>query len=104
MISKIVSVYFKILVNDLRYIVKELKECFKQFWNFGKTNAIIFELPEINELVRVLGVLVKLVRDDKADRLKQISDPKVRKKMDEEDLEYLNEDIKKIAKLLDRIT
>ena len=104
MISKIVSVLFKILVNDLRYIVKELKECFKQFWNFGKTNATILELPEINELVRVLGVLVKLVRDDKADRLKQISDPKVRKKMDEEDLEYLKEDIKTIAKHLDRIT
>lgn len=50
--------------------MKELKDCFKQFWNFGKTGAIFLDLPEINELIKLLGNIVKVIREDKVDRLK----------------------------------
>ena len=43
--------------------------------------------------------MIKVVREDKQERLKQTQSANVKRKIDEEDLEYLKDDIRKIDKI-----
>lgn len=50
-------------------MIKEFKECIKQFWNFGKNNTLFLDVQETRNLVQLLGKIVKTVREDKKERL-----------------------------------
>ena len=56
-------------------------------------------MNDINELIALLGRVIKIVREDKQERLKQTQSANVKRKIDEEDLEYLKDDIRKIDKI-----
>lgn len=49
------------------------------------------------ELVTMLGAILKLIREDKETRIEQFKTAK--KKMDEEDIDYFYEDLKKVDKI-----
>ncbi len=49
------------------------------------------------ELVAMLGAILKLIREDKETRIEQFKTAK--KKMDEEDIDYFYEDLKKVDKI-----
>lgn len=88
------------LVSELRYLIRELQKQVKQFWSFGKQGQIFLPLDQANELVRLVGEVVKEVREDKQVRLEQFKTAK--KKMDEEDIEYFEEDLRKVDKIENR--
>lgn len=69
----------------------------KLFWNFGKRGEVFLTPVQANELAQLIGELAKLVREDRQARLEQFKAAK--KKMDEEDIEYFEEDIRKIDKI-----
>jgi hypothetical protein len=83
--------------SELRFLMRELQKCVKQFWNFGKQGEIFLPVPQAQELAKLVGDLAKLVREDRAERLEQFKTAK--KKMDEEDIEYFEEDIRKVDKI-----
>lgn len=49
------------------------------------------------ELIVLLGSILKLIKEDKQTRIEQFKTAK--KKMDEEDIEYFYEDLKKVDKI-----
>jgi hypothetical protein len=69
----------------------------KQFWTFGKTHQPFMPLEQVLDLIELLGKILKLIKEDKHTRLEQFKSAK--KKMDEEDIEYFHEDIRKIDKI-----
>lgn len=77
--------------------MRELQKCIKLFWNFGKQNEIFLSIEDAKDLVRLIGQIAKEVRDDRQVRLEQFKTAK--KKMDEEDIEYFEEDVRKIDKI-----
>ncbi|TNV74745.1 hypothetical protein FGO68_gene4951 [Halteria grandinella] len=83
--------------SELKYIMSEFKKCVNQFENFAQTGEVFMDLQEMNDLIRLLGEVVKDVREDRTERFKQFATAK--KKMDEEDIEYFHEDIKKVDKI-----
>ncbi len=87
----------KLDFGELRFLVKEFKKCLEMFWNFGKHGDIILPVEQAQEIVKLIAEVAKEVRDDKVIRLEQFQ--KAKKKMDEEDIEYFQEDLKKVAKL-----
>jgi len=72
-------------------------KCVKQFWNFGKIGDTFLDLNATNELVALLGKVVRTVREDKTARLEQFKTAK--KQMDEEDIDYFKEDLKKVDRI-----
>jgi hypothetical protein len=77
--------------------MREFQKCMKQFWNFGKQGEIILPVEEAVAMVELIAKVAKAVREDKETRLEQFKTAK--KKMDEEDIEYFEEDIKKVDKI-----
>lgn len=77
--------------------MREFKKCINQFENFSQSGEVFMDLAEMNDLIRLLGEVIKDVREDRAERFKQFTAAK--KKMDEEDIEYFNEDVKKVDKI-----
>ena len=77
--------------------MRELQKCIKLFWNFGKQGEIFLPVEQACGLVKLIGDIAKLVREDREARLEQFKAAK--KKMDEEDIEYFEEDIKKVDKI-----
>ena len=87
----------KLDFGELRFLLKEFKKCCEQFWNFGKKGEIFLPVDQANELVKLISEIAKEVRDDKVIRMEQFQ--KAKKKMDEEDIEYFHEDLRKVGKL-----
>ncbi|CDW84107.1 importin beta- [Stylonychia lemnae] len=83
--------------SELRFLMRELQKCMKQFWNFGKQNETFLSLEQVAELIKLLNEVFKAVKDDKQTRLEQFKTAK--KKMDEEDVEFFHEDLKKVDKI-----
>lgn len=54
-------------------------------------------IEQVQELIDLLGRVLKLIKEDKHTRLEQFKSAK--KKMDEEDIDYFHEDIRKIDKI-----
>lgn len=80
--------------------MREFQKCMKQFWNFGKLGEIIVPVDQAKEMVKLISDVAKAVREDKQARLEQFKN--AQKKMDEEDKEYFEEDIKKVDKIENR--
>jgi hypothetical protein len=80
--------------------MREFQKCMRQFWNFGKLNETFLSMEQVVELYKLLGEVVKSVKEDKQARLEQFKTAK--KKMDDEDVEYFHEDLKKVDKILNR--
>ena len=78
--------------------MREFQKSINQFWNFGKRGEIFLPIEQINDLYNLLGQIIKAVSEDKQARLEQFKTAK--KKMDEEDIEYFHEDIKKVDKII----
>ena len=87
----------KLDFGELRFLLKEFKKCCEQFWSFGKQGEIFLPVEQANELAKLISEIAKEVRDDKVIRMDQFQ--KAKKKMDEEDIEYFHEDIRKVGKL-----
>jgi hypothetical protein len=88
----------KLDFGELRFLTKELQRCVKQFWNFGEAPGKIFlPIEEAQGLVKLISEVAKEVREDREIRLEQFKTAK--KKMDEEDIEYFYEDVKKVDKI-----
>lgn len=83
--------------GELRFLMKELQRCVKQFWNFGTLGEIFLSVEDANGLVKLIAEVAKEVREDREVRLEQFKAAK--KKMDEEDIEYFEEDVKKVDKI-----
>ena len=77
--------------------MKELQKCVKLFWSFGKQGQVFLPVAEAEGLVALIGSVAKGVREDRQARLDQFKTAK--KKMDEEDIEYFEEDLKKVDKI-----
>jgi hypothetical protein len=77
--------------------MREFQKCIKQFWNFEKMKENFLPVEDVRELFKFLGEIAKTVREDKVTRLEQFKTAK--KKMDEEDVEYFKEDLKKVDKI-----
>ncbi len=80
--------------------MRELKKCIKLFWNFGNDThkqTIFASVEEAADLVRLIGAIAKEVREDKQVRLEQFKT--ARKKMDEEDVEYFEQDLLKVDRI-----
>ena len=86
--------------GELRFVMREFQKCTKQFWNFGKLGIHFLEVPQAIEMTTLIAQVAKLVREDKDTRLEQFQTAK--KKMDEEDVDYFEEDIKKVDKIQNR--
>lgn len=80
--------------------MKELQRCVKQFWNFGTLGEIFLSVEDAQGLVKLIGEVAKEVREDREVRLEQFKTAK--KKMDEEDIEYFEEDVRKVDKIENR--
>jgi len=87
----------KLDFGELRFLLKEFKKCCEQFWNFGKHGELFLSFEQANELVKLISEIAKEVRDDKVIRMEQFQ--KAKKKMDEEDIDYFKEDLRKVGKL-----
>jgi hypothetical protein len=83
--------------GELRFLTKELQRCVKQFWNFGTLGEIFLSVEDAQGLVKLIGEVAKEVREDREVRLEQFKTAK--KKMDEEDIEYFEEDVRKVDKI-----
>ena len=83
--------------GELRFLFRELKKCVNQFENFNKTGDTFMPLQDIEKMVKLIAEVAKEVREDREERMKQFV--QARKKMDEEDIEYFEEDIKKTDKI-----
>lgn len=70
------------------------------FWSFGTLGEIFLSVEEAAELVKLISEVAKEVREDKEVRLEQFKTAK--KKMDEEDIEYFYEDVRKVDKIENR--
>ena len=91
----------KLDFSELRFLTKELQRCIKQFWNVGLTPGQVFlPVEDAQNLVKLISEVAKEVREDREIRLEQFKAAK--KKMDEEDIEYFYEDIKKVDKIENR--
>jgi biopolymer transport protein ExbB/TolQ len=86
--------------GELRFLTKELQRCVKQFWNFGTLGEIFLSVEDAQSLVKLIGDVAKEVREDREVRLEQFKTAK--KKMDEEDIEYFEEDVRKVDKIENR--
>lgn len=86
--------------GELRFLFKELQRCIKLFWNFGITGDIFLSVEDANGLVKLIADVAKEVREDREVRLEQFKTAK--KKMDEEDIEYFEEDVRKVDKIENR--
>ncbi len=69
----------------------------KQFWNFPEP---FLPVEQANELIKLVGEVVKEVREDKQVRMEQFKTAK--KKMDDEDIDYFYEDVRKVDKIENR--
>jgi hypothetical protein len=84
--------------GELRYLMRELKKCVNQFETFARSGEPIFTgLAACEDAVRLIGEVAKEVREDRTERFKQFATAK--KKMDEEDIEYFKEDVRKVDKI-----
>jgi hypothetical protein len=86
--------------GELRFLFKELQRCIKLFWNFGITGDIFLSVEDANGFVKLIADVAKEVREDRELRLEQFKTAK--KKMDEEDIEYFEEDVRKVDKIENR--
>ena len=77
--------------------MREFQKCMKQFWNFGKRNEEFLTMEQVAELFKLLNEVFKAVKEDKETRLEQFKTAK--KKMDEEDVDFFHEDLKKVDKI-----
>lgn len=69
----------------------------KPFWNFEKTQEIFLPLDQINLMVKLFGDILTALRNDTQTRLEKAKS--LKKKMDEDDLEYFENDLKKVHKV-----
>ena len=51
--------------GELRFLMKELQRCIKQFWNFGTLGEIFLPIEEAQELVKLISEVAKEVREDR---------------------------------------
>jgi hypothetical protein len=98
--SRIEKCLSKFDFGELRFLTKELQRCVKQFWNFGTLGEIFLSVEDAQGLVKLIGEVAKEVREDREVRLEQFKTAK--KKMDEEDIEYFEEDVRKVDKIENR--
>ena len=77
--------------------MKEFQKCIKQFWNFKDHGEVFLPTEQVQDLVKLIGTIAKEVREDKQVRLEQFKTAK--SKMDEEDIEYFEEDLIKVDKI-----
>lgn len=61
----------KDIVNDLRFLLRELEKVINQFWNFGKRGEIFLPLEDVKGLYDLLARIANEVKLDKKARLEQ---------------------------------
>lgn len=55
--------------GELRFLMRELQKCVKQFWNFGKQGEHFLSVTDAQEFVAFIGKVAKHVREDRQTRL-----------------------------------
>ena len=82
--------------DQINSILKELFKMLKNFYHFKKLNLTVFTVDDATTLIKRLADIIKLIQEDKKTRMKQIK--AMGASVDEEDLEYFEEDLEKVDK------